>query len=37
MAGTTDFIKFKYCLGNFTKCPWYLNCKGLWEDLVDEM
>jgi hypothetical protein len=37
MTRTTEFIKYKYCLGDFSKCPWYLNCQGLWEELVDEM
>ena len=32
MPKTTEFLKYKYCLGNFSECPWYINCKGLWQE-----
>jgi hypothetical protein len=32
MKRTSEFLRFKYCKGDFTKCPWYVNCKGLWEE-----
>jgi hypothetical protein len=31
MPKTTEFLKYRYCMGNFNECPWYVNCKGLWQ------
>jgi len=30
-ASLTQYVRYKYCCGNYTDCPWYINCKGLWK------
>ena len=31
MPLSTQYLKFKYCLGNYADCPWYKNCNKLWD------
>ena len=33
---TAEYMKFKYCLGNYTSCPWYVNCEELQQISHDE-
>ncbi len=28
----TEYIRLKYCCGDYRQCTWYINCKGLWGD-----
>jgi hypothetical protein len=37
MPTTSEYIRYKYCLGDYSKCQWYLNSKGLWNELMDEI
>ena len=33
---TAEYMKFKYCLGNYTSCPWYLDREELRQIADDE-
>ncbi len=37
MPHTARYIKDNYCQGDPTACPWYVNCQGLWDKLMDDI